>query len=429
MKYVCILFFIQISLASFGQNAAPFQRNSKWPTKSIKVCFENASSQNAVERRWIKEAVEETWQKHCGLTFIDWCQCDNNLYNIRVLIKNDDTTRPYARALGSLNDGLKNGIVLNKQWVSIGCGDLMHKDEDCFKAVAIHEFGHAIGFSHEHANPNCCRRGDMGGTDVIDPRSDDWIVNEVCDESSVMSYCNPKYSNHGSLSPNDISMIQRIYGLPFKSDNSVVIRDNFSKASSVFKNFNTDSIYSSYISDHNSYIFKLKPVWGFTWVPIPEQVSEAFSAYTETTLEFDYKVVSSVEHDNKTNKIIKSSSYHFGLMFDLHDVGVTQSCIGGNFYVLSIFNDLNRNIIWSGVDQRTNCQNNSTWNDTIGNIRSINSNVDYNHIKVLRSGKEYKVYINNTLTSNFTYKGYLNFEKFYWSAGESEIKNLKVTKK
>jgi len=81
--------------------------------------------------------------------------------------------------------------------------------EYCIKGIAVHEFGHALGFAHEQNRsdtPGECRQLKQG-------TSGDVLLTPY-DPRSVMNYCNPKYNNDGMLSALDIAAVRELYGEP-----------------------------------------------------------------------------------------------------------------------------------------------------------------------------------------------------------------------
>ncbi|MCR6666326.1 MAG: M12 family metallopeptidase [Methyloversatilis sp.] len=174
-----------------------------WDSTTIGVCWENPSPDNNSEREWVRRKVGSTWESYSKLQFIGWDKCSLNNNGIRILIQDDG---PHVKALGKRLDSMPNGMVLNftfKNWSR----DCQNKKKYCVEVIAVHEFGHAIGFAHEQNRqdaPDWCKEERQG------PDGDMYIT--PFDIDSVMNYCNPKWSGDGNLSKSDKDGLNLLYG-------------------------------------------------------------------------------------------------------------------------------------------------------------------------------------------------------------------------
>lgn len=185
------------------QQHSYFDATSKWPTLSIYVCWENPSPQLQTEMTLVRNSIRESWEAASAVRFTGWQKCAEQNRGIRILI---DDSGPHTKGLGVNLDGKSQGMVLNFTFInwSPSCQTTR---EMCIKSIAVHEFGHSLGFAHEQNRPDTpgeCREPKQGtnGTILLTPY----------DPDSVMNYCNSKYNNYGILSKYDTEAVQKIYG-------------------------------------------------------------------------------------------------------------------------------------------------------------------------------------------------------------------------
>lgn len=171
------------------------------PSPTIPVCWEAPSSSHAAERQAVRDAVNETWGTEAGVHFTGWGACTTDTRGVRITV--DDS---HPRSQVGYSPSSPTYMWLNfYSWCTGFTGDSYWT---CIKFVAVHEFGHALGFMHEQDRPDTpqwCRDQQ--------PRSEgsaDWLVG-TWDVNSIMNYCNPNNYRGWRLSGTDAAAANTVY--------------------------------------------------------------------------------------------------------------------------------------------------------------------------------------------------------------------------
>ena len=195
-----------------GKDYGYFLPSSRWRTSEddhtiIFVCWENYRTNFKQEHQKVQEAVTAAWQQNSKIEFRGWQPCAERSSGIRIYVSEDG---PHTKGLGRQLDGMSQGMVLNftfNSW-SESCKSSPQERDYCIKAIAVHEFGHAIGFAHEQNRPDKpgeCRQPAQGPSEGA-------VMLTPYDPNSVMNYCNEKYNNDGMLSFLDVDALHKVYG-------------------------------------------------------------------------------------------------------------------------------------------------------------------------------------------------------------------------
>jgi hypothetical protein len=234
----------------------------------IPVCWNNPAQASSTRRGWIQDTMDRNWARYGRVNFTGWGTCPAGAFNgVRIQIDNrggaattgffDNGSNNNGSSRfrsGRFVSGLATGVTLNLgfgglcsnngaycessstcgagvcQGISPSCGGA--NIEFCARALAIHEFGHVIGFWHEEERNDYAPAGDRNGNGLADTtesfcnkQAEDWDGNGIrnnyqpqyygqYDVNSVMSYCGQPIVSmwKKDVGAGDTMAVQRAYG-------------------------------------------------------------------------------------------------------------------------------------------------------------------------------------------------------------------------
>ena len=176
------------------------------------MCFEAPVAEDAWAREKVMDAAN-AWEAVARVEFDILAACPapgSGPRRIPIRIEHDPELFASSSHLG-VNLVRGGTITLNADYLVTNrlCGRRgTIGREGCFYADALHELGHALGFSHDHVSPrapDCVARQST-------PEAED-ADETYYDPASIMNYCNAERWK-GQLSPADICSISAAYGGP-----------------------------------------------------------------------------------------------------------------------------------------------------------------------------------------------------------------------
>jgi Dual-action HEIGH metallo-peptidase len=192
---------------------------------TVPVCWETAGYDR--EKRIAQRAVLETWSFWANINFSGWDMCPTTGEALHVRIRISPQGEDNAGASGSaaLGTAALSKVGDNDPGVNFSLW-ADKANEGRVEYLAVHEFGHVLGFGHEQDSPD--NEGSAKCNSGVDPDANAINITAY-DRDSVMNYCNRDGNMTGHLTFVDIQGVQKTYGVrrPNVATRGVLLVGNF----------------------------------------------------------------------------------------------------------------------------------------------------------------------------------------------------------
>lgn len=183
----------------------------------IPVCWETPGYNR--EKAIVKAAISNTWERFSGLRFTGWAACpiggiggSASVKHVRIRVRDQDGNNAGANGsartygMGALSSADDKDPGVNLSFNPDGTAD-----QGRVEYIAVHEFGHVLGFVHEQDTPGNVVHGVAYCTSPGNEPNATSLT--AYDPDSVMNYCNKDGNMKGNLTDKDIKGLQAIYGV------------------------------------------------------------------------------------------------------------------------------------------------------------------------------------------------------------------------
>ncbi|MEJ7637256.1 MAG: M57 family metalloprotease [Singulisphaera sp.] len=174
------------------------------------VCWETDGYDR--EKRITREAVTATWEFHSNIRFTGWNKCPTSgkAKHVRIRIVAQDASNAGAGGSAKVGTAALSSAGDNAPGVTLSFNPDGSADEERVEYVAVHEFGHVLGFIHEQDAPG--NEGPAKCNQGVDPNAKAVPITGY-DRDSIMNYCNRDGNTTGHLTDVDIAGVQKVYGV------------------------------------------------------------------------------------------------------------------------------------------------------------------------------------------------------------------------